>query len=67
MKKFKNSLIKDIKSNETSFFSIHDSQGVKLLSQIKLYFSHLNEHKFRHNFKESGSVLCCCGLEIEST
>ena len=50
MKKFKNILIKDIKSNEMSFFSIH-----------------VNEQKFRHTFKECGSTLCGCGLEIEST
>ena len=63
MKKFKNILIKDIKSNEISFFSIHDSQGAKLLSRLRLNFSHLNEHKF----KECGSTLCGCGLEIESS
>ena len=43
--------MKDIKSNERLLFSIHDPQGVKLLSQLKLNFSHLNEHKFRHNLK----------------
>ena len=67
MKKFKNILIKDIKSNEMSFFSIHDSQGAKLLSRLRLNFSHLNEQKFGHTFKECGSTLCGCGLEIEST
>ena len=30
-------------------------------------YSHLNEHKFRHNFKECVSPMCSCGLEIEST
>ena len=41
--------MKDIKSNERSLFSIHDPQGVKLLSRLRLNFSHLNEHKFKHN------------------
>ena len=52
--------MKDIKSNEQLLFSIHDPQGVKLLSQLK--FSHLNEHKFRHNFKEHARPMCGCGI-----
>ena len=32
IKKLKNTLIKDIKSNERLLFSIHDPQGVKFLS-----------------------------------
>ena len=59
--------MKDIKSNERSLFSIHDPHGVKLLSRVRLNFSHLNEHKFRHNFKECVSPMCGCGLGIEST
>ena len=58
--------MKDIKSNEQSLFSIHDPQSVKLLSQLGLNFSHLNKHKFRHNFKECVSPMCGCRLEIES-
>ena len=48
-------------------FSVHDAQGVKLLSRLRLNFSHLNEHKFRRNFKECVSPMCGCGLKIEST
>ena len=48
-------------------FFIHDPQGAKLLSRLRLKFSHLNEHKFRHNFKEYVSPMCACRLEIEST
>ena len=67
IKKFKNTLMKDIKSNERSLFSIHDPQGVKLLSRLRLNFSHLNKHKFRNNLQECVSAMCGCGLEIEST
>ena len=45
----------------------HDPQGVKLLSQVRLNFSQLNEHKFRYCLKECVSHVCGCGLEIEST
>ena len=50
--KFKNTLMNDFKSNELPLFSIHDPQGLKLLSQFRLNFSHLNEYKFRHDFKK---------------
>ena len=58
--------MKDSKSNERQLFSIHDPQGVKLLSRLRLNFSHLNENKFRLNFKECVSPISGCRLEIES-
>ena len=52
VKQFK-SIIKNFFSlNQRSLFSIHDLVGVKLLTRLRLQFSHLNEHKFRHNFKD---------------
>ena len=48
-KKFQNELMTDVRSNERSLFSIHDPQGVMLLYWLGLNFSHLNEHRFRHN------------------
>ena len=32
-----------------------------------LYFSHLSEHKFRHNFSDTLNPLCSCTLETEDT
>ena len=40
IKKFKIASMKDIKSNERSLYSIHDPEGVKLLSRLRLNFSH---------------------------
>ena len=57
----------DVKCNDRSLFFIHDPQTVKLLSRLRLNFSHLNKHKFRHNFTEYVSPMCGCGLEIDST
>ena len=37
---------------KSSVFSIHNINGMKLLSSLRLNFSHLNEHKFQHNFKD---------------
>ena len=38
-----------------------------LLSRLPLKFSHLNEHKFRHNFNDALSPMCDCGSETETT
>ena len=52
---------------QRSLFSIHDPVGVKLLTRLRLQFSHLNEHKFRHNFKDCVSPMYDCGAEKETT
>ena len=52
---------------EKSLFAIHDRAGIKLLSRLRLKFSHLNEHKFRHNFKDALSPMCDCGSKTETT
>ena len=49
-----------IKKKENSIFSICDPLGVKLLTRLRLNFSHLNEHKFRHGFNDTLNPLCTC-------
>ena len=48
-------------------FSVYDPLGVKLLMGLRLEFSHLNEHKFRHGFKDTVNPFCICGAEVETT
>ena len=48
-------------------FSICDPLGVKLLTRLRLQFSHLNEHKFRHGFNDTVDPFCAWGNEIETT
>ena len=48
-------------------YNIHDPIGLKFLTRLRVNFSHLREHKFRHNFLDTLNPLCSCGLEIEST
>ena len=52
---------------ENSLYNFHDPVGVKLLSRLRLQFSHLNEHKFRHGFNDSVDPMCPCGSEVETT
>ena len=32
---------------------IHNPIGIKLLNRLRVGFSHLREHKFRHNFADT--------------
>ena len=41
--------------------------GLKLLTRLRLGLSHLNEHRFNHNFQNCINPLCTCSLEVEST
>ena len=46
---------------------IFDSLGLKFLNRLRLDFSHLNEHRFRHNFQDCLKPLCSYSLETEDT
>ena len=59
--------MKFLSLQERSLFSTHDSTGVKLLTRLRLKFSHLNEHKFHHNFKDIVVAVCVCRTETETT
>ena len=40
----------------SSQFFIHHHVGVRLLVRLRLGFSHLREHKFRHNFHDAPTI-----------
>ena len=46
-------------------FSIHHQIGVKLLTRLRLKFSHLSNLKFRHKFNDCLTPLINRGTEIE--
>ena len=48
-------------------FCIYDPLGVKLFTCLKLQFSHLNEHKFRHGFSDIINPMCACRTEVGNT
>ena len=60
-------LMKFFSLQERSLLSIHDPTGVKLLTRLRLKFSHLNGRKFRHNFKDTVAAMCDRGTETETT
>ena len=64
---FKKALLIFIRPKGRSIFNIIDPLGLKLLTRLRVNLSHLNEHKFRHNFLDTINPLCSCNSEIEST
>ena len=66
-KPFKLMLMKFLPLQERSLFSIHDLTGVKLLARVRVKFIHLNEHKFRRNFKNTAVPMRDCRTETETT
>ena len=61
------SLLSFVKTYENSVFAIHDNNGIKLLTCLKLNFNHLNKQKFRHDFLDTINTMCSCGSEPETT
>ena len=48
-------------------YGIYDPFGVRLINRLRLGFSHLREHKFKHNSDDTLNPLCSCTLETENT
>ena len=63
LSKFKAELIKTLRPPKRSVFQISDIVGVRLLTRLQLGFSHLREHKFRHNVSNSSRFICGDGDE----
>ena len=64
---FRKKLLAFIRPVGNSMYGIYDPFGVKLINRLRLGFSHLREHKFRHNFADTVNPLCSCSLEAENT
>ena len=64
---FKKSLLNFIRRNSNNVRNINNPLELKLLTRLRISFSHIKEHKFKHNFQDSVEPLCSCGNNIEST
>ena len=55
---FKNSLLKIGPPTAKWTYNIHNPTGLKFLTRLKPGLSHLNEHKFKHNFQDCVNSPC---------
>ena len=62
---FKGKLLSLIRPPEMNVYNIFNPIGLKLLTRLRLGFSHLNEHKVRHGFQDCLNPLCFC-LSVKS-
>ena len=63
---FRNALIKIGRPIPKPVYTVHNPVGLKLLTRLRFGLSHLNQHKFNHNFQGCLNPLCTCSLEVES-
>ena len=63
---FKRKLLKLIRPPKRSIFNIYGLEGIKLLTQLRVEFSDLRYHRYRHNFHCS-TPLVCARLELKTT
>ena len=56
-----------IRPVQSSIYNVFNTQGLTLLTRLRLGLSHLDEHRFRHNFKDCINPLCSCSSEVENT
>ena len=64
---FRKAVLNFIRPIGNKIFNIHDQDVIKLLTRLRLGFSHLCGHKFRHNFEDTLNTLCSCSIETETT
>ena len=63
---FKRKLLALIRPKKNSVYGINDIVDVRPLSKLRLNFSGLNEHRFRHNF-DCLDPVCLCGIANEDS
>ena len=61
---FKSKLLSTIRPLKRTMYGIRDIVGIRRLTKLRVDFSALNEHRFRHNF-DCVSPLCLCGIGNE--
>ena len=64
---FKRALLKFIHPKPAQVYKIHHPRGLILLTRIRLGLSHLQEHKFRHNFNDTIDPFCLCSTNCLET
>ena len=65
---FKSALSRFYRPTSSSVYNVHNPKGIVYLNRLRVGFSHLREHKFRHNFQDTIDPFCNCSTNsIETT
>ena len=64
---FQKTNLRIYKPQPNSISNVSNSLGLTYLTRLRVGLSHLREHKFHHNFRDSLNPTCNCGNAIEST
>ena len=64
---FEGRLLKFVWPLESSVFTCPNPIGIEYLTRLKLRFSHLCYHKFKHGFLDAVDMLCSCSTAIKNT
>ena len=64
---FRQHLHKLIRPKPSATFNVCNFARLRLLTRLRMGLSHLNEHRFKHNFQNCINLLCTCSLEVEPT
>ena len=55
---FRNTLANFFRPSDNKIFNMDNQVGIQLLNRLRLDFSYLRKHKFRHNFEETINHIC---------
>ena len=63
---FKKSILRFIRPSENPIFNCHNPSGIKLITSLRLGFSHLRQQKYGQIFQDTLNPICSCGENIET-
>ena len=67
LKIFKGRFLQFVKPLENSVYACHNPTEIKYITRLRLIFSHLRYHKFKHGFLDAVDRLCRCSSAIRNT
>ena len=62
---FKRRLLRFVRPSENSVLACHNPIGIKYPTRIRLEFSQLRYHKFKHGFLDATDLLCSAAHELK--
>ena len=63
---FKKRILSLFKPRKNELFGIHDKEGIRRLTQLRVDLNPLKFYKFRHNFLDTNDPLCLLNDGIET-